>query len=242
LQLFAGVPCRKALVPGNHDIWVRAEEGEPDSMRLFTQELPRTATRYGFAYLDDGPFYIPEANLALVGSVNWYDYSWSIEAMRRDYPAEMHRLRSKRFTRGRHNDANFVRWSTDDVAFTATLVRRFKEHLLTALARVGTAIAVTHHPPFRAIAFPRVPGPRALDELLWDAFGGNLHLQELLEQHADRVAFAFCGHTHRACEADLGPIHGYNIGGDYHFKRMLILDWAQRNVEAHQFGDPERTI
>jgi predicted phosphohydrolase len=241
LQLFADLPCRKALVPGNHDIWVRAEESEPDSMQLFAQVLPRIAARYGFEYLDNGPVYLPEADLALVGSMNWYDYSWSIETMRRDYPEEMVRLQSKRFTRGRHNDANFVRWSTDDVAFTANVVQRFEGHLLAALGRVGTAIVVTHHPAFPDVAFPRSAGPRALDELLWDAFGGNRRLQDLLEKHADRIAFAFCGHTHRAREAKLGPINGYNIGGDYHFKRLLALDWPNRSVEAQQFGDPDRT-
>jgi predicted phosphohydrolase len=241
LQLFDDLHCRKALVPGNHDIWVRAEEHEPDSMRLFAQELPRISALHDFQYLDHGPLYLPEADLALVGSMNWYDYSWSIETIRRDYPQEMSRLQSKRFTRGRHNDANFVRWSTDDITFTTDLVQKLEGHLLAALARVATVIVVTHHPPFPAIAFPRSDGPHVLDELLWDAFGGNRRLQQLLEQHAERIAFAFCGHTHRARQAQFGPIQGYNIGGDYHFKRLLMLDWSSRTVQAHQFGDPERT-
>ena len=210
-------------------------------MRLFAHELPRIAAGYGFAYLDDGPVYLPEADLALVGSMNWYDYSWAIDDIRRDHPGEMYRLQSKRFTRGRHNDANFVRWSTDDVAFTATVVQRFEQHLEAALARVAAVIVVTHHPAFRDIAFPRASGPRALDELLWDAFGGNCRLQDVLARHAERIAFTFCGHTHRACEASLGPIRGYNIGGDYHFKRLLTLDWGKRAVQAHQFGNAERT-
>ena len=62
------------------------------------------------------------AELALVGSINWYDYSWSLEKLRECYPDELHRLESKRFTRGRHNDANFVRWPLDDVRFTASAV------------------------------------------------------------------------------------------------------------------------
>jgi len=241
LQHFDDLPCRKALVPGNHDIWIRGEENEPDSMQLFATELPRISAQHGFEYLDNGPLYLPEANLALVGSMNWYDYSWSIETIRRDYPDELFRLQSKRFTRGRHNDANFVRWATDDIAFTAQVVQRLEEHLVAALARAGSVIVVTHHPPFPGISFPRSGGRHELDELLWEAFGGNQRLQELLEKHADRIAFAFCGHTHRARQGDLGPIRGYNIGGDYHFKRLLMLDWPKRTVEAHQFGDPDRT-
>jgi predicted phosphohydrolase len=241
LQLFEDLPCKKALVPGNHDVWVRGEDGEPDSLQVYRDVLPRTAARFGFDYLDHGPICLPEADLALVGSMNWYDYSWSLDTIRRDFPEEEYRLQSKRFTRGRHNDANFVRWGLDDPTFTAQVVEQLERHLLAALERVGRAIVVTHHPSFPAISFPRSDGPLVLDELLWDAFGGNRRLQEFMERHADRIAFAFCGHTHRAREGSLGPIRGYNIGGDYHFKRLLLLDWQTQTVEVHQFGNPDRT-
>ena len=65
-------------------------------------------------------------------------------------------------------------------------------------------------------------------------------LEDLLLRHADRVPFVFSGHTHRATEARLGATQGVNIGGDYHFKRLLILDWPAGTVTAHQFGDPNR--
>ena len=35
----------------------------------------------------------------------------------------------------------------------------------------------------------------------------------------------------------LGPIRGYNIGGDYKRKRLLLLDWPEMTVTAHEFGD-----
>ena len=34
------------------------------------------------------------------------------------------------------------------------------------------------------------------------------------------------------------PDRGYNIGGDYHYKRLLLLDWPAGTVEEHVFGDP----
>jgi hypothetical protein len=37
----------------------------------------------------------------------------------------------------------------------------------------------------------------------------------------------------------LGSIRGFNIGGDYNFKRLLLLDWPAGRVAAHVFGDPE---
>jgi predicted phosphohydrolase len=241
LELFARLPCRKALVPGNHDIWVRADDPRGDSLRVYREHLPALCLANDFHYLDGGPLVLPEADLALVGSMNWYDYSWSRDALRRLFPGEEERLRTKRFLRGRHNDANYVRWPLDDVTFTAAVVATLRDHLRAALAAAGRAIVITHHPPFYGLTFPRPAPPAHLDGLLWDAFGGNRALEELLREHEDRIAFAFCGHTHRARANDLGPIRGYNVGGDYHFKRLLYVDWPDGKVEAHTFGDSDIT-
>ncbi len=239
LQLFADLPCRKALVPGNHDLWVLPEGAPHDSLAVYQEVLPAVAARHGFHYLDGGPLVLPEADLALVGSINWYDYSWALDGIRRYYPEEEERLQTKRFTRGKHNDGNFVRWELGDVAFTARVVSAFADHLRSALEQVGRAIVVTHHPPFYGLGFPRPGPPVFLDSFLWDAFAGNRAMEEVLERHADRVAFAFCGHTHRQRENALRGIRGHNIGGDYHYKRLLWLEWPAGTVVAHVFGNAE---
>ena len=154
LHLFADLPCRKALVPGNHDIWVHADDSEHDSLTLYEQQLPASAARFGFHYLDQGPLFLPD-DVALVGSINWYDYSWALDELRRRFPAEEHRLQSKRFLRGRHNDANFVRWPLDDVQFTARVVTAFERQLQSALATTDKAIVIAHHPPFHGLCFPQ---------------------------------------------------------------------------------------
>jgi predicted phosphohydrolase len=239
LQLFADLPGRKALVPGNHDLWVALDDCR-DSLQLYQEDLPEQCSQYGFHYLDQGPLIVSESELAVVGSINWYDYSWSLQALRRDYPDEEERLTSKRFTRGRHNDANFVRWPLDDIQFTARVVQTLAEHLCQALEQVERVIVVTHHPPLRCISFPEKPPPLTLDDLLWQAFGGNRAMEDLLTRHADRIAFAFCGHTHRERECTWHGMRCYNIGGDYHFKRLLWLSWPEGTVTAHQFGDAAR--
>ncbi|HEX5269243.1 MAG TPA: metallophosphoesterase [Gemmataceae bacterium] len=238
LALFDRLPSRKALVPGNHDLWVRADDPRGDSLAVYRDHLPAVCAAHGFHYLDGGPLLLPDAGLALVGSINWYDYSWSLDALRLLYPGEEWRLRTKRFTRGRHNDANYVRWPVDDATFTAEVVAALGEQLRSALAAVPRAIVVTHHPPYYGLTFPRPEPPAHLDGLLWDAFSGNRALEDLLRRHESQVAFAFCGHTHRARENGLGAIRGYNVGGDYHFKRLLCLDWPDGTVEEHTFGDP----
>jgi predicted phosphohydrolase len=241
LGLFANLPGLKALVPGNHDIWVESADPRGDSLRVYSEHLPQVSAAHGFHYLDGGPLLLPQAGLALVGSINWYDYSWSIDQLREHCPEWEELLREMRFPHGgRHNDRRFVHWPLDDVRFTAEVVTAFERHLCEALAQVDKAIVVTHHPPFFVRSVPSQPDePPDIDRLLWQAFSGNRSMEEILTRHAERIPFAFCGHTHRARENTLGAIRGYNVGGDYHFKRLLLLDWPAGNVEAHIFGDPD---
>jgi 3',5'-cyclic AMP phosphodiesterase CpdA len=240
LRLFEPLPCRKALVPGNHDVWVTDDDPRGDSLAVYRDYLPRVCAEHGFTYLDAGPLLLPEAGLALAGSMNWYDYSWSLEALKEAAPDWEERLRTKRFSRGRHNDARFVRWPLDDVSFTAEAVRTLEGQLRQAFAAVERAVVVTHHPAFYGLSFPRTHPPAEVDELLWDAFAGNRAMEELLARHHERIPFVFSGHTHRDRENTFHGIRGYNVGGDYHFKRLLRLDWPAGEVVAHQFGDANR--
>ncbi|HLJ95836.1 MAG TPA: metallophosphoesterase [Gemmataceae bacterium] len=238
LSLFADLRCPKALVPGNHDIWVETQDPLVDSLHVYREVLPQACAEHGFHYLDRGPLVLPGGAVAVVGSINWYDYSWSIDVLRGQLPDWEEHLRNKRFTRGRHNDARFVRWPLDDRQFTAAVVSTLETHLQQALAQVGQVCVVTHHPAFYGLAFPRPAEPVSIDGLLWDAFAGNRALEAVLARHAAQIPYVFSGHTHRARKNHLGPIRGFNIGGDYHFKRLLLLDWPAGDVTAHVFGDP----
>jgi predicted phosphohydrolase len=224
LRLFAGLPCRKALIPGNHDIWVRPDDGRGDSLAVYHDHLPRVAADHGFHYLDRGPLILPEAGLAVVGSMNWYDYSWAADRLPAVADDWQDRLQAKRFSRGRHNDANFVRWPHDDPGFTREAVRALRIHLRDALRQVPAVLMVTHHPSFRGLNYPKQE-PLGLDDLLWEAFSGNAGVEGLLAEFGRHVPLAFCGHTHFAREAEFGPTRGFNVGGDYHFKRLLRFDW-----------------
>jgi len=240
LAYFRELPCPKAVVPGNHDLWVVEADTRGDSLQLYEHYLPAECATHGFHYLDHGPLYFPDHELAVVGSVNWYDYSWSLERLQAEVPNWQWHLQHKAFTRGRHNDGRFVRWPTDDVGFTRRVVEAMGRQLDEALARAGRLLVLTHHPAFYGISFPHEEPPSGLDPLLWDALSGNAAMEALLRRHAERIAFIFSGHTHRATEARLGPAHGHNIGGDYHFKRMLVVDWPAGTVETHIFGDPNK--
>lgn len=236
LRAFARFPGFKAVLPGNHDIWIPRDEERIDSLVMYETVLPEIAREAGFHYLDDGPLLLPGEGLGIVGSINWYDYSWGIDELRQRFPGELERLASKRFTRGRHNDANFVRWDLDDAGFTQLVVEKLAQQIEEALAQVPRLLVFAHHPAFRGISFPRQPGTSLdLDEILWDAFGGNVTMEQLLLRYQDRIAMVFSGHTHRACEGHLGKIPGVNIGSDYPTKRLLYLDWPDLSIETVQF-------
>jgi len=238
LELFSDLACIKALVPGNHDIWVESDDPRGDSLQVYQEYISARCAEYGFHYLDQGPLFCPEAGLALCGSINWYDYSWSIDSLRRMTPDWQEHLRTKRFSRGRHNDGRFVRWPHTDESFTQEVVQTFAKHLDSAFESASHVIAVTHHPPLYGLAFPRIGPPVTLDSQLWDAFAGNRAMEELLLRHASRIPFVFCGHTHRERENSFGPMRGFNIGGDYHFKRLLMLSWPAGQIETCVFGNP----
>lgn len=236
LEQFDRLPCQKALVPGNHDIWVRADDERGDSLAVYREHLPRLAAAHGFHYLDHEPLVLPDIGLAVVGSINWYDYTWAVDRLPALADDWRERLRTKRFLRGRHNDANYVRWELDDERFTRQVVDALSANLARALAWVPAALLVTHHPPFRGLNYPRAEPPN-LDGLLWEAFSGNRMLERLIEENGPRIPFAFCGHTHRGRENHLGPTRGINIGGDYHFKRLIRLEWPSGHMRASQFGE-----
>lgn len=240
LKLFQELPCPKALVPGNHDLWVASYDPRGDSLHVYDHHLPDLCREHSWHYLDHAPLILPDADLAIVGNINWYDYSWSLERMKAEVANWEWHLSNKAFTRGRHNDGRFVVWKTDDVSFTRRVVAAVDQQLTQALAQVERVIVMTHHPAFHGLSFPRATPAQGVDELLWEALSGNRALAEVLQKHAERVPLIFSGHTHRAAEAMLGASRGINIGGDYHFKRMLIIHWPACTVETHVFGDPIR--
>jgi len=240
LELFRDLPCAKAVVPGNHDVWIADNDHRGDSLQVYQAYLPGRCAEFGYHYLDQAPLVFPDANLAIVGTMNWYDYSWAIDRMKAEVPDWEWHLKNKAFTRGRHNDGRFVRWPLNDVSFTRMLVDAFEQQLVQALAQVEHAVVLTHHPAFRGISFPRESPAHGLDPLLWEALSGNRSIELVLEKFAERIPFIFSGHTHRETEAMLGSSRGFNIGGDYHYKRMLVLDWATRGIETFIFGDPAK--
>ena len=200
---------------------------------MFINRICRGGKSFGYHYLDQAPLLFPNANLAVVGSMNWYDYSWAIERMKAEVPDWEWHLKNKAFTRGRHNDGRFVRWPTDDVAFTRMIVNTFEQHLTQALTQVEHALVMTHHPAFQGISFPRSAPAQGLDSLLWEGCPARLRI---VLKHAQAHPSSSATHRERALLGRARLQHRRRLP----LQRMLMLDWPTRTIETFIFGDPNR--
>jgi predicted phosphohydrolase len=232
LQLFAGLACPRLVLPGNHDLWVRRPSSAA-SLYLYERRLPALAAGAGFHYLDGSPFLPPEASLAVVGSMNWYDYSFADPALEAEFPGVEAMYRRKLFPRGWHNDGQFVRLGMSDEEFTARLVEQFQAQLAALPPAVERVIVIQHHPPVRELFYPSAL--TTADQRFWLAYSGNRRMQAAVLADP-RVTTILCGHTHAACEATVEGRRCLNIGGDYDWKRLLLLDTDTGAEQSWEFG------
>lgn len=231
LSLFATLDCDRLVVPGNHDLWTDDPAG--DSRAIYERRLPSVAAEEGFHYLDQEPFLAPGGHAAVVGSINWYDYSFADPELEKEFPHARDLYAAKLFPRARHNDGRFVRLAMTDEEFTGRVVRKFQEQLAALPPGIEHVVAVQHHPPVRELFYP---GPvTSVEGRFWLAYTGNRRMQEAVLADP-RIRWVICGHTHAACEAEVLGKRCINIGGDYDWKRLLLLDTDSGEERWWEFG------
>lgn len=231
LAQFAELSCPKLVVPGNHDLWVRYP-GQ-GSMTAYERRLPAACPRHGFQYLDER-FWAREG-WAVVGSINWYDYSFADPDLTAEFPDAEQMYREKRFPRGWHNDGRYVHLGMTDEAFTDRVVQRFQRHLSELPETVSNVLVIQHHPPVRELFYPT--DLTTVEQRFWLAYTGNRRMQEAVRSDP-RIRAVFCGHTHAACEAEADGRLYVNVGGDYDFKRLVLWDSETGALESWVFrGD-----
>lgn len=224
----------KLVVAGNHELWTRG----PDSYRLLKETWPRRAAAIGWQWIQELPFIA--GDVAIVGSVGWYDYSFaqpSLGIPRRFYqhkisPGAAERFEEFRFlfdppddisphareTVARWNDGKFVKLGRSDEQFLAELNQQLDAQLQT-LRDKRQIIAAIHHLPFRQL----LPPPHSAQ---WDfakAYLGSDSIGQVLLKYPN-VAYTFCGHSHRRDQATIGHIHAENIESGYRMKNYVTLD------------------
>ncbi len=235
LGLFRHLPCAKLFTAGNHDIWA-VQEGM-DSLEVYSHDLAQAGAAAGFTYLDDGPWVSADRRLAVVGSVNWYDYTLAPRSILQKYPNAMEIFRRKYFIRSRHNDGRFVRLGMTDEEFTGLVVSRVEEHLRAASERAETVLLATHHPPVPELFKPLSADPTD-DELIWAAYSGNARMRDIVYA-AGKVRYVFCGHTHVYRRERVGGREMVNVGSDYDRKSLVLLDHPSGRITVQWFeGEP----
>jgi 3',5'-cyclic AMP phosphodiesterase CpdA len=231
LSLFAALDCARLVVPGNHDLWT--EEPSGASLEIYDRRLPRLAAEEGFQYLDQESYLAPDGREAVVGSINWYDTSFADPELEKEFPDVRDLYAAKLFPRARHNDGRFVRLGMTDEEFTSRVVRNFQEQLAALPPGIERVVAVQHHPPVRELFYP---GPvTSVDGRFWLAYTGNRRVQDAVLADP-RIRWVICGHTHAACEAEVSGKRCINIGGDYDWKRLLLLDTETGEEQWWEFG------
>ena len=230
-------PGPKLVVAGNHELWTRG----PDSHALLTDDLPRRARNLGWHWLEGDPFPL-SADVAVVGTVGWYDYSFAPPELgipHRFYAAKVSpgaadRLGSPfaslldtaddvlpiaRQVVARWNDGKFVKLGgRTDEQFLQERLDGLRVSLV-AVDRYPTVVAAVHCVPFRQL----LPPPHSAQ---WDfvkAYLGSDRLGQLLLAHPN-VKHVYCGHSHLPAEATIGTLRAVNVGSGYRLKTFHTLD------------------
>ncbi len=235
LLLFCGFRGQKLLVAGNHDLWTRTG----DSFALYDRVIPEVSRSCGFHDLDGGPLVI--GDVAFVGTIGWYDYSFRDEAVGiplRFYEHKVapgyarHDWRFGHLVRttddvspaglranSRWMDGEMIRWGLDDRRFNQLTIERLEAQLAAVEPRVRTIVAITHHVPFAEMLKRKADPTWAFG----NAFMGSVGLGETLRRH-DKVRHVVFGHSHARDARDIGPLRATNVGCTYRMKRYDAIE------------------
>jgi predicted phosphodiesterase len=225
----------KLFVAGNHELWMH----DGDSYVTYTTDLPSRVRALGWQWLEDEPF--RAGDIAIVGSVGWYDYSFAQPALQipirfyREkvspgavkYLPELAYLLAEKSSDvppeameivARWNDGRFVRLGRTDEQFLHELIEKLDHQLLSCITATAVVAAI-HHLPFSEL----LPPPHSAQWDFTKAYLGAERLGQTLLKYYN-VRHCFCGHSHFPAEATIGHIHALNPGSGYRVKRFATLD------------------
>ena len=219
----------KPFVAGNHELWTAGDDSYP----LYTHGLPRRVSAMGWHWLEGAPFVA--GDVALVGSLGWYDYSFARPELgipRRFYEHKVSPGAARALARFAHlfdgrddeippvamnlvarwNDGKFVKLHRSDGQFLDERLDQL-ERDLDHVRAAGTVLVAVHHLPFAAL----LPPPHSAQ---WDfakAYLGSERFGRVLLRYAN-VREVVCGHSHFAAEARVEHVRAVSLGSGYRSK------------------------
>lgn len=225
LQIFADLPGAAAVLAGNHDVWARDGHTSRD---LWEHELPAATRTAGMLWLEDTSW--RSGDLAVAGSLAWYDYS-AVDPGAPNPAGDFMTLK-----RLLNNDARFIDWSWSDPEFALQLGDGLARRLgaLEADPDVRDVFVVTHVPICEEQMLRK---PHDLQWGLSNAFFGNMTTGRRALAWG-KVRAIVSGHTHlrrmgTVTRAGLSPVATAVIPSDYGTPAALAVDtttWEIREI------------
>jgi 3',5'-cyclic AMP phosphodiesterase CpdA len=199
LAAFQSLRVPVAVLAGNHDVW--RDDSGLGSQALWEHGLADATREAGALWLEDGELRV--GDVAVVGSLAWYDYSAAPEHLR--YPDEHYAA----IKGSLNNDATCIDWPWSDVEFAW----RLRQGLVAGLARldrdasIRSVVVATHVPIFDF---------------------GNLTTGAAVARYG-KVRTVVSGHTHCGRSGTVvrdgaAPIDVRVVGSEYRKPAFLVVD------------------
>jgi predicted phosphodiesterase len=191
LECFRELPMPVGVVAGNHDLWYDEERGYSSEV-LWEFILPQIVADMGMIWLENETLQVPDVfeDIAIVGSIAWYDYSAIDPNYQHLTAKEIARLKNEI-----NNDSSWIDWKRTDIEFAQECVAGLHQRLEVAEANPGVrAIMVITHVPILEAQMYRKPYNR-----MWaigNAYFGNLTAGHRIIQ-SPKVQAVVSGHTHQ---------------------------------------------
>lgn len=218
-----------AYLPGNHDLWFDVPDapGRPelDTWDRYHRELKALAEGAGAHYLPAGPLHL--AQVAVVGTCGWYDYSLMPPAMRQSMDDRI--LAAKQFGGLQWSDARFIAFRDAGGALMSDVevARRMERELAAQLERVEAqpevahVVVATHHQPFYEV----VARTGTLPWEYFNAFMGSTGLGEVIKR-SSKVRAVVYGHSHVVGSHEVSGLRVYGTPMGYPRERKGLDDKA----------------
>ena len=211
LELFQGLDCPVGVIAGNHDLWCFYSQF--DSEELWSQVFPSITKEMGFIWMENENIYLD--NIAIVGSINWYDYSYKNP----EYELSPTSFFDK-FHKENWSDGQYMKWDRTNVEFANEVVDGFMRRVDEAetMDNITDIVAVSHVPFFREQSYG-LPN----DNKIGDSFFYNTRAGELLTYY-NKVKYVVSGHTHRGRSRQIGDLHLMTVDSDYGYPKYIMIE------------------
>ncbi len=218
LAQFEGLGIPVGVVAGNHDLW-RDNELGMSTEKLWGGALEKAAEDAGLVWLESHPIRV--GDVAVVGSMCWYDYS-AVDAAVRMTPDELARAKNSLNGDGRHMD-----WARTDPDFAAELERELLRKIDVQQSDPSVrSVAVVTHVPLLEEQMTRKPADHRWGTS--NAYFGNLTTGRAVMERS-KVKAIISGHSHVGHEAiverpRLDPVLTHVVPSDYGTPKFVLLE------------------